>query len=116
MKWSVGLLLPSKCPGDFPDAADTTVSLMFHKVIPRSRSVFSQETRPKAKPLSVSNLIPFDSAGMTSKLLSLRVPVTGALKPGARLLQITSSQPQPVTSGTWFSVLIAEINDLAAGD
>ncbi|KAG8314745.1 hypothetical protein J6590_085593 [Homalodisca vitripennis] len=54
---------------------------------------------PKAKPLSVSNLIPFDSAGMTSKLLSLRVPVTGALKPGARLLQITSSQPQPTHRG-----------------
>ncbi|KAG8261451.1 hypothetical protein J6590_072176 [Homalodisca vitripennis] len=30
MKWSVGLLLPSECPGDFPDAADTTVSLRHH--------------------------------------------------------------------------------------
>ncbi|KAG8328932.1 hypothetical protein J6590_098646 [Homalodisca vitripennis] len=35
-------------------------------------------------------------------------------KPGARLLQITSSQPQTVTRGTRCSVLIPGTNDLAA--
>ncbi|KAG8325255.1 hypothetical protein J6590_072690 [Homalodisca vitripennis] len=83
---------------------------------------------PKPLPLPVSNPIPFESvviegdshvrhiAGMTSQLLSRRVSVTGVCKPGARLLQITSSQPQPVTKGTRCSVLIAGTNDLAAGE
>ncbi|KAG8317474.1 hypothetical protein J6590_026628 [Homalodisca vitripennis] len=84
--------------------------------------------KPKPLPLPVSNPIPFESvviegdshvrhiAGMKSQLLSRRVSVTGVCKPGARLLQITSSQPQPVTKGTRCSVLIAGTNDLAAGE
>ncbi|KAG8271160.1 hypothetical protein J6590_069046 [Homalodisca vitripennis] len=55
-------------------------------------------------------------ARMTSQLLSRRVSVTGIYKPGARLLQITSSTPQMVRSGTRCSVLIAGTNDLAAGE
>ncbi|KAG8329573.1 hypothetical protein J6590_083484 [Homalodisca vitripennis] len=84
--------------------------------------------KPKPLPLPVPNPIPFESvviegdshvrhtAGMTSQLLSRRVSVTGVCKPGARLLQISSSQPQPVTKGTRCSVLIAGTNDLAAGE
>ncbi|KAG8314768.1 hypothetical protein J6590_085177 [Homalodisca vitripennis] len=84
--------------------------------------------KPKPLPLPVSNPIPFESvviegdkhvrhiAGMTSQLPSRRVSVTGVCKPGARLLHITSSQPQPVTKGTRCSVLIAGTNDLAAGE
>ncbi|KAG8246795.1 hypothetical protein J6590_076578 [Homalodisca vitripennis] len=83
--------------------------------------------KQKPLPLPVSNPIPFESVviegdshvrhitGMTSQLLSLeRVSVTEVCKPGARLLQITSSQPQPVTRGTRCSVLIAGTNNLAA--
>ncbi|KAG8304436.1 hypothetical protein J6590_093693 [Homalodisca vitripennis] len=84
--------------------------------------------KPKHYPLPVSNQIPFESvviegdshvrhiAGMTSQLLFRRVSVTVVCKPGARLLQITSSQPQQVTRGTRCSVLIAGTNDLAVGE
>ncbi|KAG8261968.1 hypothetical protein J6590_062998 [Homalodisca vitripennis] len=76
---------------------------------------------PPTHSFTCRNDIPFDlrspqhtHSNLYKHFLFINFP--GVCKPGARLLQITSYQTQPVKSGIRCSVLIAATNELAAGE